>query len=183
MAEGAVLFAGDESSVSRTPTVVGTWAPVGETPILRHDFTRGRFSALILMSPCGHVFKDTVEGSFSGERILANLKALIETVQGKIVVLLDGASIHWTREITQWLALPEIAARLTVEKFPAYAPDLNPVELLNSAAKRRMGNFAAESMDALRDKFKTAFTATREEIANYFRSALAVTFQHRPLLM
>jgi hypothetical protein len=171
-----MLFAADETSVSRTPSVVGTWAPVGETPILRHDARRGRFSALVLLSPCGLLFRDTVEKSFTGTRILLNLKALFETVKGQIVVLLDGASIHWTAEIADWLGQPEVAARLTVERFPPYSPHLNPVELLNAAAKRRMGNYAADTMEVLHAKFQAAFATTAQQASNYFRAALGPRF-------
>jgi hypothetical protein len=84
-------------------------------------------------------------------------------VKGQIVVLLDSAGIHWTAEIADWLGQPEVAARLTVERFPPYSPHLNPVELLNAAAKRRMGNDAADTMEVLQAKFQAAFGTTAQQ--------------------
>lgn len=129
----------------------------------------------MLLSPCGLLFKDTVEKSFTGPRILVNLKTLLATIKGEIVLLLDGASIHWTAEITEWLRRPEVAARLTVERFPAYSPQLNPVKLLNAAAKRRMANHAAGTVEALREKFEASFTTTPQQASNYFRATLGQT--------
>ena len=169
----------DETSISRTPTVVRTWAPVGETPdlTLPQASAKERISALAMLTSAGSVFLDAMPGSFTGARVLVNLVALFETLPGRIVVLLDNASIHGTRKIKEWLARPEVAARLEAVRFPSYAPDLNPVELLNSASKRRgLGNFAAESLEALAARFREAFKSPPETVKAYFRGALGTDF-------
>lgn len=176
-----MIIAGDETSISQTPTVVRTWSRVGKTPLLAHPFSWKRVSALVLMSSEGHLSRDTMPGSFTGARVLLNLKALLGALPGRqIVVLVDGASIHWTNRIKQWLAQPDVAARLTLEPLPPYAPDMNPVELLNSASKRRgMGNFFAEDLASLCERFRQAFTATPETIRAYFKSALGTDFRQK----
>ncbi|SCF78118.1 DDE superfamily endonuclease [Streptomyces sp. MnatMP-M27] len=55
--------------------------------------------------------------------------------EGESVVLVwDGLSAHWSRSMRAWAAEQDW---LTLERLPAYAPELNPVELLWSAVKAR----------------------------------------------
>ncbi|MFF9850481.1 transposase [Streptomyces litmocidini] len=46
----------------------------------------------------------------------------------------DGLSAHWSRAMRAWVAEQDW---LTLERLPAYAPGLDPVELLWSSLKKR----------------------------------------------
>lgn len=46
---------------------------------------------------------------------------------GRVVLVWDGLSAHWSRAMRAWVADQDW---LTLERLPAYAPELNPVELL-----------------------------------------------------
>lgn len=46
----------------------------------------------------------------------------------------DGLSAHWSQAMRAWVAEQDW---LTLERLPAYAPELNPVELLWSSLKKR----------------------------------------------
>ncbi|MEV5176755.1 transposase [Streptomyces flaveolus] len=82
-----------------------------------------------------------------GPRLCFNLKpgsydtaALIEVLEQlkvfyrgeRVVLVLDGLSAHWSRAMRAWVAERDW---LTLERSPAYAPELNPVELLWSSLK------------------------------------------------
>ncbi|MGW1037354.1 transposase [Streptomyces antibioticus] len=45
----------------------------------------------------------------------------------------DGLKAHWSRAMRAWVAEQDW---LTLERLPAYAPELNPVELLWSPLKK-----------------------------------------------
>ncbi len=67
--------------------------------------------------------------------------------RGESVVLVwDGLSAHWSRAIRaeqDWL---------TLERLPAYAPELNPVELLwSSLKKRELANLADDHLADVAD--------------------------------
>ncbi|WP_413100038.1 transposase [Streptomyces sp. Inha503] len=51
-----------------------------------------------------------------------------------VVLVRDGLSAHWSRDMRARVAGQNW---LTLERLPAYAPELNPVELLWSAIKTR----------------------------------------------
>ena len=54
--------------------------------------------------------------------------ALLRQVPGKLLVIWDGAAIHRSQFVKA--VLTASAGRLWLEKLPAYAPELNPVEYL-----------------------------------------------------
>jgi transposase len=68
------------------------------------------------------------EGSINGERAAEFLHALLRHVPGRLLVIWDGAAIHRSRFVKA--VLNASAGRLWLEKLPAYAPELNPVEYL-----------------------------------------------------
>lgn len=173
MAEGATLVAADETGLSQVPTVVRTWARRGRTPLLRHPFNWKKLSALVLLTHRGAALCDLVPGAFTAERVLLNLKALLATIPGRIVLLLDNASIHRSRAIREWLEEPAVAARLEIAWLPPYAPELNPVELLFSSIKR-------VDLGALEHRFRAARQrAAHANTKSYFDHALGVTLEQR----
>ncbi|WP_311766731.1 transposase [Streptomyces rhizosphaericus] len=132
----------DESGVSLLPQVRRTYAPRGRTPTLRHRLNWKRAS---MAAALGYHAADVGRGP----RLCFHLKpgsydtmALIEVLRqvkafyaGEPVVLVwDGLSAHWSRDMRAWVAGQDW---LTLERLPAYAPELNPVELLWSAIKTR----------------------------------------------
>jgi transposase len=49
-------------------------------------------------------------------------------VKGKILIIWDGLPAHRSRMVAQYLS--EQQGRILVERLPAYAPELNPIEYL-----------------------------------------------------
>ncbi|MFF3430272.1 transposase [Streptomyces sp. NPDC002602] len=61
----------------------------------------------------------------------------------------DGLSAHWSRAMRAWVAGQDW---LTLERSPAYAPELNPVELLwSSLKKRELANLAGDHLADVAD--------------------------------
>jgi hypothetical protein len=52
----------------------------------------------------------------------------------RVGLVWDGLSAHWSRAMRAWVAEQDW---LTLERLPAYAPELNPLELLGSSLKKR----------------------------------------------
>ena len=117
----------DESGFYLLPAVVRTWAPRGQTPILRHKLSREHFSAVSGITLEGRLYLMLKERSFKGPDVVQFLKGLLEEMAGKVLVIWDGASIHRSKAVKEFLA-QGAAARLHLELLPAYAPELNPDE-------------------------------------------------------
>ena len=67
-------------------------------------------------------------GSIKSLQVVQFLKHLQRHVPGKLLVLWDGASIHRSARVRDYIASTE--GKIEVERLPAYAPELNPVEYL-----------------------------------------------------
>lgn len=154
---GAHLVFLDESGFQLTPSVRRTWAPRGQTPILDAYDRRDRISAIssITVSPTNrrlnlyfHLLEDNT--NVHAEDIVDYLRHLKAYLGGPLTVLWDGSRIHDRAKLVQaFLAEhPEIQT----ERLPAYAPELNPDELVWAWTKYgRLGNLAAQHTDWLRD--------------------------------
>jgi transposase len=121
-----ILFL-DESGFYPLPSVVRTYAPVGHTPILREWWTRDHLSAISAISPEGKLFFHSQEGAINSADVVAFLGHLLREVSGRMVIIWDGAPIHRSHLIQEFLA-NGAAQRLHLERLPAYAPELNPGE-------------------------------------------------------
>jgi len=87
--------------------------------------------------------------------IIDFLEALHREVPGKIVVVWDGLSAHTSKVVKEHIE--KCKDWLTVKRFPAYAPELNPVEYMFSALKRKdLGNLPAVSVDHIAAKLEEA---------------------------
>ena len=67
--------------------------------------------------------------SYTTDRLIGVLEQLAGFYAGQRVVLIwDGLSAHWSTRMRAWLDSQH--GWLTVERLPAYAPELNAVEYL-----------------------------------------------------
>jgi transposase len=117
----------DDSGFYLLPGVVRTWAPRGKTPILWHKLSREHFSAISGITLEGRLYLMLKECSFKGPDVVQFLKGLLAEMAGQVMVIWDGASIHRSKAVKDFLA-QGAAARLHLEPLPAYAPELNPAE-------------------------------------------------------
>jgi transposase len=121
-----ILFI-DESGFYPLPGVVRTYAPVGHTPILREWWTRDHLSAISAVSPEGKLYFHSQDHALNAVDVVGFLEHLLREVAGRMVLIWDGAPIHRSHVIQEFLARGA-AQRLHLERLPAYAPELNPGE-------------------------------------------------------
>ena len=136
------------------PHVRRTWSPRGRTPILtQRGRSRRKVSviAALIVSPRRRrvraVFGFLPDANYDGEAILAFLKVLTRTVRGPIELVWDRLRAHYRGPAAAWLARHR---RVRAYLLPAYAPELNPVELIWGHAKTNpMANFAPVELPEL----------------------------------
>jgi putative transposase len=75
--------------------------------------------------------------NFTAVHVADFLRALLRHLQGHVILLWDQGSIHRGPAITE---VQQAYPRLHIEAFPAYAPELNPVEQLWNDFKGHMAN-------------------------------------------
>jgi transposase len=106
---------------------VRTWAPRGQTPVLRVKLTRDHLSAISGITLDGRLFLQVRPTAYNAEAVVGFLLVLLRKISGKIVLIWDGSPIHRAHEIKDFLKRGA-AKRLHLEQLPGYAPDLNPDE-------------------------------------------------------
>ena len=117
----------DQSGFYLLPTVVRTYAPVGQTPILREKLTRDHLSAMSGITLEGKLLMLEQERAFKGEDVVRFLKHALGQVPGKLLIVWDGSPIHRSKAVKEFLK-GGAAERIRLEQLPGYAPDLNPDE-------------------------------------------------------
>lgn len=117
----------DESGLSTRPTRVRTWALRGQTPLLQESFNWKSLSIIGGLALLRFYFQ-MHKGSIKGPQVVEFLKHLQRHIPGKILILWDGASIHRSALVRDYMA--STRGRIDVERLPAYAPELNPVEYM-----------------------------------------------------
>ena len=132
------------------PFVARTYAPCGQTPVLRAPLLRDHLSVIGGGTAEGHLFTHIQDAAFTGETVVAFLRQLLRQIPGKLLVVWDGATIHRCQEVKDFLATGA-ARRLQLERLPAYAPELNPAEgVWNLLKRKELKNRCCQDLDELR---------------------------------
>jgi transposase len=140
----------DESGFYLIPAVVRTYAPRGETPILRAPLTRDHWSVIGGLTAEGRLLLQMQEQAFRGPAVVRFLQHLLRQIPGKLLVLWDGAPIHRAQVVQDFLAAGA-AERLQLEPLPGYAPELNPAEGIWQYLKRvELRNVCCDDLPELR---------------------------------
>ena len=139
----------DEAGFYLLPMAVGTWAPVGQTPVLRVPLTRDHLSAISGITPDGRLFLQVRQSAYDAQAVVAFLRVLLRKIPGKVLVIWDGSPIHRAQPIKDFLKRGA-ARRLWLEQLPGYAPDLNPDEGIWNYLKRvELANVCAPTLASL----------------------------------
>lgn len=172
----------DEAGFMLTPTVRRTLAPRGQTPILpalqRHD----RISAIscVTLSPDAAqpelYFELLPEGlNARAEDVVAFLRDLRRELPGPLTVIWDRNNTHSRSKVVQ--AYLATRKDLVLENLPAYAPALNPDEMVWAWLKYgRLANLAPQHIRELREHLDTEL-----EWAAFDGELLAGFFNHAHL--
>lgn len=133
--ESRTLVWVDESGFYLLPGVQRTWAPKGQTPVLRHYLTNDHLSAISGVTPDGRLYVQVQDRAFRSQDVVRFLNHLLRQISGKLLIIWDGASVHRSQAIKDYLT-SGAAKRIHLERLPGYAPELNPDEGIWNYLKR-----------------------------------------------
>ncbi len=163
----------DASGFSFLPGVVRTYAPRGPTPVLRVPLTRDHLSVISGITEAGRLFHLVQTTAYKSVDVVRFLRHLLRQIPGKLVVIWDGAPIHRSQVIKDFLAAGA-TARLQLERLPGYAPDLNPDEGVWQHLKHvELRNCCCRSLAELRTEFRLAVGRLRHK-----RAVICACFRH-----
>jgi transposase len=155
------------------PFLTRTYAPVGQTPVLRAPLSHDHLAVISGITPDGRLFTHIQAEAFRGPAIVAFLRQLLRQLRGKLLVIWDGAPIHHCQPVKDFLAAGG-ARRLHLERLPAYAPELNPDEGVWNLLKRgELKNRCCHDLSELRWELGLAIRRLRRHA-----DRLVACFQH-----
>jgi transposase len=154
--EGRTIMFADQSGFYLLPTVVRTYAPVGQTPLLHEEFTRDHLSAMSGITLEGKLLMLEQERAFKGEDVVRFLKHALGQIPGKLLIVWDGSPIHRSKAVKEFLK-SGAAERIRLEQLPGYAPELNPDEGIWKHLKyTEMKNLCCQSLEELKVELRKA---------------------------
>jgi len=166
----------DETGIMLQPVVRRTWSLIGVTPLLIPSYKHDRWSVIgaLTVSPerrrLGLYFQH-FDHNIRGEDCERFVGSLHQQLRRPLLVVWDGLSAHKTAANL----LADKGDRIVFERFPAYAPELNPVEYLWSHTKYgRLANLCADDFHDLGSRSVQALYDTRCEkhlLLSFFRAA------------
>lgn len=125
---GASIFFADESAVRSDYHAGTTWAPVGQTPVVRTTGARYKVNMVSAVSPKGALRFMVVEGAMNGEKFRDFLKRLMHGASKPVFLIVDGHPSHRSRKVKEFVGSTQGMLRLFF--LPPYTPEANPDELV-----------------------------------------------------
>ena len=163
---GAWLCWEDESGQGLRPPKARTWAPRGQTPVVKvtgKGYGRVAVAGLVCAQPGRRtrlIYRTMLRRGRPGEPkgfTVTDFARLLDDahqqLNGKIVLVWDNDRRHLSRAMRT--AIAARTAWLTVFQLPAYAPELNPAEGVWSSLRRGLANLAPRGIDQLGAVVKT----------------------------
>ncbi len=123
---GAEIYFGDEAGVRSDFHSGKTWAPKGQTPIIRTTGARFGFNMISAVSPKGHMRFMVVEGRVAARQFCDFLRRLVFKTEKPIFLILDGHPVHRSAKVKN--IVESMKGKLQIFFLPPYSPELNPDE-------------------------------------------------------
>jgi transposase len=146
---GATVFFGDEAGVKSTSHGGTTWAPRGETPIIRTTGARFGINILSAVSNRGDFRFMLHEGSVTTIVFIEFLKRMIYNSEKPIYLIVDGHPTHKSKAVKTYLE--GVTDKLKVFFLPGYSPELNPDEFVwNDLKSNCIGRMTVDGPEHLK---------------------------------
>src|SRR3712207_2979057 len=134
----AVIYWGDETGISNQDQIGRSYAPKGQTPVVRRSAKRVTSSMISAVSNRGLLRFMPYEGALDADGFVAFLRRLTRDAGQKVVLIVDNLKVHKADKVQAWAWVERHAHEIELFRPPAYAPDHNPSEYLNNDPKQQL---------------------------------------------
>ena len=173
--EGAEIHWGDETGLRSDDVRGRSYAPQGQTPVIRVNSRRHGLSVISSVTNKGQMRWKAFDGALNSDILIDFLRRLIKDAGRKIYLILDNLKVHHSKPVKDWLA--EHTHEIAVFYLPSYSPELNPNEMANADLKQAVTTLAPArtKLQLVKATSKHLRSAQRqpERIRSYF--------QHEPV--
>lgn len=119
-----------------------TWGPRGQPPISKYCYKHDKISAISALSVSPRrkrigLYFQLHKKNIQQAEVCRFLRHLLRHLRGRVIVLWDNGKPHKGEPIRE---LCRRFSRLRLERFPAYAPELNPDEGVWNQLDNKLAN-------------------------------------------
>ena len=150
-AEGATIHFADEAGIRSDYHAGTTWAPVGQTPVVKATGARHSINMISAVTATGVLRFGVFTGTFTAAAFIDFAKKLMADTDGPVYLVVDGHPTHKAKATKDFVASTH--GRLKLFTLPAYSPQLNPDEWVWKNVKHdRIGRASVTSAEDLKSK-------------------------------
>src|SRR5512144_532059 len=150
-AEGATIYFGDEAGIRSDYRAGTTWAPVGQTPVVKATSARHSVNMISAVTTTAVLRFSVFTGSCTAAVFIDFCKKLLADTPGPVYLVVDGHPTHKAKATKEFAASTN--GRLKLFTLPAYSPRLNPDEWVWKNVKHdRIGRSSVTGADDLKAK-------------------------------
>ena len=170
--EGAVVLWGDETGVQNCANTGRSFAPKGQTPVIKKQGKRLRTNMISAVSNKGHVRFMVYSSKMTQQVFMIFLRRVTKTFDQKVFMIVDNLKVHHGKLVKKWLE--ENEKQIELFFIPSYSPELNPDEYLNRDLKKNVNRTLAPRTEADLKRnlisFMRKIQKLPDRICKYFKS-------------
>lgn len=168
--EGADIYWGDETGLRASDVRGRGFSLKGQTPVVQATATYQNLSMVSAITNKGKVSWMIVDGSVNIERFIEFLERLLHDAERTVFLVLDNLKVHHGVLVQKWVKQQK--GKIELFYLPAYSPDLNPDEHVNSDVKYGVGSKAPvrtkKTLRKAADEHMAILKSTPGRIQKYF---------------
>jgi transposase len=135
-AENAEIQWADETGLSNQANYGRSFAPKGQTPVIKRPAARFSQSMISSVTNQGKLRFMVYDGALNVAIFLRFLKRLARDAFAKVFLIVDNLRVHRAKAVIAWAKAN--ADKIELFYLPPYAPEHNPDEFLNNDLKQAM---------------------------------------------
>lgn len=151
---GATIYFADEAGMRSDHHTGTTWAPVGQTPIVKATGRRFALNMLSAVGTKGEFRFMLHDGSVGAQVFLEFLKRLLAGAQRPIFLIVDGHPAHKAKLVQDFVIAQK--GKLKLFFLPPYSPQLNPDEQVWNHVKRQVAKRLPQNKEDLKEMLLSA---------------------------
>ncbi len=130
------LWCEDEAHFQRHSSLIRMWSPKGQQPQVFSASTREKVGFFGALDPKTGRLLTEEASTFNGGTFGYFLYYLLQSTQGKLLLILDNAKYHRARILKEFFVQNQ--ERLYLVFLPPYSPELNPIERVWRITRRQV---------------------------------------------
>lgn len=165
------LYFSDEAGFHATAQYGTTWAPKGQTPIVRATGQRQRINCISAITNRGKLRFMLYDEKFTASVFIQFLKRLMHKQKNAVTIIVDGHRAHFTKAVKEYIASTK--GKLKLYQLPAYSPELNPDELVWNNTKQKVAKKkhtkTSRTFKQVVNQTMAGLQKSKKTVASFFR--------------